>query len=396
MHLFHFLTRAESRRILSSPNLGDEVLRYVLKHLGISLVSICITLMLLEAGIRIANPQDLGFWDSQPFRRLLSTAPHFVENIPRSHTRFIGVPVAINSLGLRGDEVSVPKPPRTIRIVAVGDSITFGYGIPVEDTYAKILERCLNQGVFGGARYEVLNGGTLGGSLSDYLHFLNEKAELVHPDVVLIGLSLNDILVYSESGSVSEIGAHQHGRNMPRTRSFSRFLLRHSQLYMFCYPRLKSFLYGSGILDINEVRGSDFVALAPASEYQKHAWESSLGMLSRILTFCREHGYELVVVVFPMQMQMSAAELRFYREKTHLRLGDEAASGEPQRRLRAFAAAAGATLVDLLPAYREHRSEDLYLHNDKIPADPTHPSIRGNQIAADEICRALRRPRVTQ
>src|SRR5260370_1025014 len=82
-----------------------------------------------------------------------------------SQTRFIGVPVAINSLGLRGDEVSVPKPPRTIRIVAVGDSITFGYGIPVEDTYAKILERCLNQGVFGGARYEVLNGGTLGGSL---------------------------------------------------------------------------------------------------------------------------------------------------------------------------------------------------------------------------------------
>ncbi len=68
MHLLHFLTRAESRRILSSPNLGDEVLRYVLKHLGISLVSICITLMLLEAGIRIANPQDLGFWDCEETR----------------------------------------------------------------------------------------------------------------------------------------------------------------------------------------------------------------------------------------------------------------------------------------------------------------------------------------
>src|SRR5207244_4088085 len=101
------------------------------KHLAISVMSVCTTVLLLEIGIRIASPQDLGFWDSDSFRRLQTTAPHFVENIPHGKANFIGVPVAINSLGLRGDEISVPKPPRTVRIVAVGDSITFGYGIPV-------------------------------------------------------------------------------------------------------------------------------------------------------------------------------------------------------------------------------------------------------------------------
>lgn len=364
-------------------------MRRLLKQLGISVVSVCVTLLLLEIGIRIASPQDLGFFDSHSFRRIQSTVPHFIENIPHGRARFIGVPVAINSLGLRGDEISFHKPPHTIRIVAVGDSITFGYGIPVEDTYAKILERRLNESVPGGTRYEVLNGGTLGGSLGDYLHFLNQKAAELQPDIVLIGLCLNDILVYSEGGAISEIGAQWHGGNIPLTRRFSHFVLRHSQLYMFCYSRLKSFLYSSRALDINKVRGSDFLALAPPSEYQRQAWGSSLGMLSQIAAFCREHGYRLVVVAFPMQMQLSATELQFYRDKYHVRLSDETLFGEPQRRLREYAHAAGVTLVDLLPVYLGYNPEDLYLHNNMIPSDPTHPSIKGNQIAADEIFRVL-------
>ena len=372
------------------PLTGDEtLLRRLLKQVGISVVSVGVTLLLLEIGIRIASPQDLGFFDSQSFRRIQSTAPHFVENIPHGRARFIGVPVAINSLGLRGDEISVHKPPNTIRIVTVGDSITFGYGIPVEDTYAKVLERRLNEGVAGGTRYEVLNGGTLGGSLGYYLHFLNQKAEQLQPDIVLIGLSLNDILVYSEGGSISEVGAEWDGGKIPLTRRFSHFVLRHSQLYMFCYARLKSFLYGSGALDINKLRGSDFLALAPPSEYQKRAWGSSLEMLSQIAAFCREHGYRLVVVSFPMQMQMSATKLQFYRDKYHVRLSDQTLFGEPQQRLREYAHAAGITLVDLLPIYQLYNPDDLYLHNNMIPSDPTHPSIKGNQIAGDEIFRVL-------
>ena len=112
-------------------------------------------------------------------------------------------------------------------------------------------------------------------------------------------------------------------------------------------------------------------------------------MLSQIVAFCREHGYQLVVVVFPMQMQLSAAELQFYRSKYHLRLSDEALRGEPQRRLQEYAAAAGVSLVDLLSVYRGYNPSDLYLRNNMIPSDPTHPSIKGNQIAADNIFRVL-------
>ncbi len=363
---------------------------HFLKNLGISVVSVCLTLVLLEGGIRIARPQDFSYWDSHTFRRLQSTYPHFVENIPNSRARFIGVPIAINSLGLRGDEVTVPKPPHTIRVMAVGDSVTFGYGIRMEDTYEKVLEERLNQDAPRGMRYEVLNSGTLGGSLGDYLHFLNEKAAILQPDVVLIGLSLNDILLYSESGAVSETGAQWHGGRMPLARRSSHFLLRHSQLYLFCYARLKSLLYSSGILDINKVRGLSFQALAPVNEYQKRAWQSSFEMLSKVRAFCREHRYRLIVVVFPMQMQLSARELRYYRNSYHLRLSDDALAGEPQRRLREYALTTGMSLVDLLPPFREYVPGELYIRNDMILSDPTHLSVKGNRVAANEICLGLK------
>jgi lysophospholipase L1-like esterase len=385
------LTGSQCGRILSfrSPS-RSKILRRFSTNLVISCGSVLATLFLLEIGIRIVNPQDLSFWDSHQFRRVQSTPPHFVENIPHGHTNFIGVPVAINRDGLRGDEISIPKPPGIIRILAVGDSITFGYGVRVEDTYAKVLERSLNERPPVGMRYEVLNGGTLGGSLGDYLHFLNQKATALNPDVVLLGLTLNDILVYSKLGSVSETGAAWHRGRPPLLRKVNHFLLQRSQLYVFCYARLKSFLYGSQILDINEVRGLNFVTLTPPSEYQNRAWRSSLEMLSQILAFCREHGYRTVVVIFPMQMQLSPMQLQFYRDKYHLRLGDETLSGEPQQRLREFIAAEGVAVVDLLPTYRTHSPEELYLRNSMIPADPSHPSVKGHQIAADEIFRALK------
>ena len=348
------------------------------------------TLLALEAVIRIGYPQDLGFWDSRAFRRPQSTFPHFVENIPYGHATFIGVPVSINREGIRGDEISRPKPPHITRLLVVGDSITFGYGIPIQDTYAKVLERRLNEASPDNRSYEVLNGGTLGASLSDYLHFLNQKAESLQPDIVLIGLCLNDILVYSDSGAILEGGTQWRGSRLPKVRSFNHFLLRHSQLYTLVYASLKSTLYGSGVLDINKSQGVNFVAVAPSSDYQAQAWASSQEMLSRIVAFCRERDYQLVVAVFPMQMQLSPAEFKFCRERFHLQLGDGALSGDPQRRLQGFATTMGFTMIDLLPAYRVHGAEALYLRNKKIPYDPTHPSIRGNQIAADEIFRVLR------
>src|SRR5207253_2094656 len=64
---------------------------------------------------------------------------------PNVRGRFMGQPLLINSQGLRDYEYTRRKEPGTFRIVGVGDSSLFGWGVPIEDSGLKVLERRLNE-----------------------------------------------------------------------------------------------------------------------------------------------------------------------------------------------------------------------------------------------------------
>jgi lysophospholipase L1-like esterase len=333
-------------------------------------------------------PQNPGFYDSSKIMRLSSTVPRYPENIPNGRNEsYVGVPVSINSFGLRGPEISVPKPPHTVRIVGVGDSITFGYGIAEEETFLSLLQTKLNRTSGGEVRYEVVNAGVEGTGLDYYYHFLTTNAPKLQPDIVLVNLCLNDIAIYSDSGGKPE---RTVGSSTDRVvRGASDFLLKHSQLYIALYMRLKSVLYGLGLLDINKIQGYNFLPLEPSSSGQEKAWKSSFQILSRIAELARRDHYRLLIVVFPMEMQLSADALRLYRDQFHVRLGVESQSGEPQKRILEFGDELGIQVVDLLPAFRTVDSGKLYLRNKVISLDPIHPSPLGNRIAADQIFKSL-------
>lgn len=88
----------------------------------------------------------------------------FWEPLPGFVGEFRGHVVEINAQGLRGPALRVPKPPGRRRLVAFGDSITFGYGVGDEDSYPARLGALLashglevaNAGVTGYTSYQVL------------------------------------------------------------------------------------------------------------------------------------------------------------------------------------------------------------------------------------------------
>lgn len=363
-------------------------MRHYLAKFALLVASSLLSLVFLEICVRIFMPQNSEFYDSSKIIRLSSTAPRYPENIPNGRNNsYVGVPVSINSLGLRGPEVSVPKPSHTVRIIGVGDSITFGYGIAQEDTFLNVLQTKLNQPANGDLRYEVLNAGVEGTGLDYYYHFLSVDAPKLQPDVVLVNLCLNDIAIYSNRGGKSERAVGNPADRL--VRGTSDVLLKHSQLYIALYMRLKSLLYGVGVLDINKIQGYNFLPLESSSPRKEKAWESSFQMLSKIADLARRDGYRLVIVVFPMEMQLSPDALGLYRDQFHVRLGAEAQSGEPQKRIRDFGSEHGIAVVDLLPAFRTVDSAKLYLRNKVISLDPIHPSLLGNRIAAEEIFKTL-------
>ena len=363
--------------------------RTVLKRLALIWMGVLAGLVLLEGAVRIFLPANPDYYDSRKFTRHVA-GTRFHENIPGAFSdSFIGVPVSINSLGLRGPEISVAKAPGTVRVLGVGDSITFGYGVRLEDAFLSVLEKSLNATAPVSVKYQVLNSGVGATGLDYYYYVLRTKAPELKPDVVIVNICLNDIHVYLDALGIAKAPPSAPRKRTP-VRVLNTWLLQHSRLYLASYIQFKSMLYRYRVLDLQKIEGGTFLPLDPPSPEQDRAWASSMDLVSKIVDLSQQNGYRLLLVVFPVETQLSPDMLKLYRDRFGIRLGPEVLSGEPQRRIAEFAASRGVPVLDLLPVFREHASEQLYLRNKSINYDPEHPSVRGHQLAADAMFQALR------
>ncbi len=103
-----------------------------------------------------------------------------------------GVPVHINSQGLRDVEHSVEKSRGVYRVLCLGDSVAFGWEIPLGDTYAKQLEKLLNS--MDGISYQVINAGILGWDLPIEYAYFKQTGIRYEPDLIIAEVTVfNDI-----------------------------------------------------------------------------------------------------------------------------------------------------------------------------------------------------------
>ncbi|MGD9124247.1 MAG: SGNH/GDSL hydrolase family protein [Desulfarculaceae bacterium] len=64
---------------------------------------------------------------------------------PNLDGRFGDYPLRTNSFCMRGPAIGIKKPPGVLRIAGLGDSVLFGWGVPVEDTTMHQLQEKLGQ-----------------------------------------------------------------------------------------------------------------------------------------------------------------------------------------------------------------------------------------------------------
>lgn len=233
----------------------------------------------------------------------------------------------INSGGFRDREFSKKKDPDTFRIVVLGDSIVWGHGLLLEQSFAKQLETMLNENF--NRTFEVLNFGVSGYSTQQEVEFYRVKASQYDPDLVIVGYCLND---YLESSSEKQA---------------------FRQLYYNIFS--KSYLYDALKSVVTGVAYDNFGYATVDQKVQ-----SDLRTQFQLLELYSA-GQSRLLMVFPTLIDF-----------------DNYPVAVEHHRVKSAVDGLGYEVLDLLDTYRHYDAESLLVS----PNDQTHPNAWGTTIAA--------------
>lgn len=346
--------------------------RRTLVNLSLILVSICFALLIAEAAVRIFAPQPVDWFYFKEER-----TPGEV------YERWGGIEVRINSHGERDLERTVEKPPGVYRVCLIGDSIAYGTGVSIEDSYGLRLERALNAAADKSVRFEVLNFTQGGNAPAGYLEMLRNQALAFDPDLVLIGFTLNDIEpLPGDSGA-------RTGLYAVLTWVHARMRL-YSHLYFLVFERSRATLYRSGWLDKSVRYSMDLAVISGRQAEYQAAWQRAASDLEQIERTSEANGARFAIVVFPYEMQLNEELLALYRDAYGFDLTDTVLAGHPQELLRQFAEKQRFVLVDLLEPFRRQSDRGLFFRELGGQLDFVHPNAAGHEIAAQVMFDSMR------
>ncbi|NOR64398.1 MAG: hypothetical protein GQ468_00090 [Candidatus Scalindua sp.] len=384
--------------------------------------TILIRLSLLEIAIRIFDPQsDLRrrdlFFRYEPF---IGT-----EGIPNKKgvyaTRSYKTTIELNNEGFRDYDHDKLNTQEKFRIIALGDSFTFGNGVNNDQVYVKVLEKCnsgietINMGGPGenpqtsfkmymsrGLEYEhniVMLGIFMGRDLPTYHPKDNDSPPKWGFDsegnFVLIGKMLSQVEVDKIRKNSEDRYSPTKSRNLRKRISY--WLVRHIQLLTFIDNYrdyfsnvLKgSFLYTKIFNTFDaENKGSDVVPNycrkkePPDMDY---GWRLLSKTLETMNDYAGQAGAQLYVVFIPFEFQSS--EILYERSiRKYGRDPSEFDLEKPNRKLAQLCESLEIAYLDLLPAVKEAVSNGykLYFIRDG------HLNVDGHNFAAKEIYKDLK------
>lgn len=285
---------------------------------------------------------------------------------PNASDKWGGVPIRINSKGLRGAEIPYEKSGETYRILYLGDSITFGFGIEKDkETYPYRVEAHLESDV--GIEVETINAGVGGYSPWQELIYLKREGLRYSPDLVVLGFYLNDV---TEKFSLPQFGGTRGSYQLNHAYSsvIDRWLawsggwaaLKRVSAHLTLGKNLQK-----GASDLESLHVERLLT-EPDAPFIRKAWDITLGNMEKIIKTCRDNRIELLLVVFPDTIQVEAPDL----------------GEEPQEILAEFAEVHSLPCLDLLPELRSAVEAGETLEN--LYRDSNHPTAAGADWVARE------------
>jgi lysophospholipase L1-like esterase len=325
----------------------------LLKNLSLSAFTFLLCIAVLEGVLRILGYGRVEIYEPDPvlFWKLKPSQDCF--------TKVDRKPVHINAQGTRGREFETRKPSGTIRILSLGDSRTFGWGLTEAESYSGLLETLLRE-QFPNRRFEVINAGVNAWSYPQMNAYFRHCALAYQPDFVIVG-EANLWTQFSEQADPKFIRQF-----MGRVRL--KNLLRRLAIYhYFIEVQLK---------EVYERYRTKFIPVDPSQDtlFKEHQQANPDALFrSQVATLCQtavSNGVQPLVIYLPQLDELQGPSLlSMHKVKTEL------------------CQQMGLPFLDFTPLLRA-QGKALYLD-----ADPVHLNAAGNKIVAgrlrDEISRLL-------
>ena len=286
-----------------------------------------------------------------------------------------GVSVTINALGLRGPSLSETPPTGTERILTLGDSTVFGFGVAQHQVFSSVLAETLNALPERppSVVFEAVNGGMVGYSSLQSLHLLEDKGGIIRPSLVVIANLWSD---NNFDTFVDRELMEQQSRSNAAWQTDSRARLRASRLFV----GLERWLSGDGTRKVGWVQKgqaptqsiASYLATlgernrrrVPVQEYVQH--------LEAMIQWTRDHRAEAILLMLP-----HLTDARGLPESTFF--------WSPYRdAMRKVAMHKGVPLIEMpsVAAKLRGKAGDLFL-------DDLHPSVQGHALIAKTIANWL-------
>lgn len=324
--------------------------RSILTRMAIAAAAVLAGVVLLEGATRLIYGRNgmhygIEMWKyASQLKRPSDNAAMGHEHRPQTSAHLMGVDVSINHLGLRGREYSEAKPAGMYRILVLGDSMTFGWGVAAEEVFCAVLEKRLNQEVSPrtGVTYEVINAGVGNYNTTQELTYLEDRGLKLNPDLIVLAYYIND---------AEPVPAHD-----------ASFLVRNSYLYVLVSSGLDAWARRGG----NRPGYADYYR----SLYKKDAegWRQCRASLNRLAVVCREKEIPLIVSILPELHQV----------------GDAYLFGDVHDSVQQIFASQGVPTVDLRDVFAKESPPSLW-----VSAGDVHPNAKGHRFIAAGLYDAL-------
>jgi len=200
--------------------------------------------------------------------------------------------VKTNSLGLRAKEFKKEKPKDVLRIICLGASPTFGWGVNQDQPYPQRLGALIKE-KYQSKNIEVINAGNIGYSSHQGLNFLKSDILELSPDLITISYVINDVDKHRFYRSNGKSDIELKPKN--KAFVFVENILDNSNLFRLLKSALTN---SSGLAGKYFSKGSSGVYLeerrVSASDYRKN--------LNSFIDIAKKNGIDIAMIAMPVNL----------------------------------------------------------------------------------------------